>query len=416
MKKNNSINRWLWKWHIIAGLITAPLMIMLAVTGIIYMFKADYEAVAYKKILTVSVGKQALSYEQQLASAVHNTGKQPASLVLPTKADEATQFISGMRREKQTTFVDPYTGTVTGNIVAADTLMMQIRKFHGELLLGKTGTLIVEFAASWFVALILTGLYIWWPAKRFGGPGFFSVRTGQGKRLFYRDLHAVTGFWLSVFMLAILAGAMPWTDVFGSNLKWVQKQTDTGYPETWRGSKGLNSVNNGTQALNLDEMVSIAQALGLKGEVTVKLPKNAKAVFTVSNRSFWLRDQQVNHFDQYSGALVRAHAWDDVGFLMEARQIAMRLHQGEYGALNWWALLVVALSFAVSTGAGLVSYFLRKPAGLWGFPEVPENWRVGSVLVVTIISLGVLFPLFGGSMLLIYLGSAIVNKKGSRPA
>ena len=42
--KNNILSQWLWKWHVIAGLISLPFVIVLAITGGIYLFKDDYEA------------------------------------------------------------------------------------------------------------------------------------------------------------------------------------------------------------------------------------------------------------------------------------------------------------------------------------------------------------------------------------
>lgn len=36
-------------------------------------------------------------------------------------------------------------------------------RLHGELLIGKYGSWIVELAASWAVIMVLTGLFLWWP-------------------------------------------------------------------------------------------------------------------------------------------------------------------------------------------------------------------------------------------------------------
>jgi len=402
MNKQNHLNRWLWKWHIIAGLITLPIMVLLAITGTIYLFKADYEETAYKGITHVVPGKERLSYDTQLAAAKAATSKPIKSLTVPSSNDQATKFTSGMRRHKQTVYVNPYTGDVTGKIVLTDTIMFTIRNLHGELLTGKFGTYVVELVASWFIVLVLTGLYVWWPAKTFALAGFFTVRTKKGRHIFFRDLHSVIGFWLSLFMLTILAGGMPWTDVFGTQLKWVQKQTDTGYPATWQKTKNLQSSLAG-QPFSLDQMVETARALNLPGTLKIVLPKSPKSVFSASNRAFYLSDQEVYHLDQYSGQIIKSHTWSDVGFLMDMRQIFMRVHQGEYGLINWVIVLVLTIIFTISTLAGLISYLFRKPAGRWGLPKVPEQFRVGKVLIAMIIILGAVFPMFGGSLILLWL-------------
>ncbi|UTW58594.1 PepSY domain-containing protein [Kordiimonas sp. SCSIO 12603] len=411
MQKHKHLNRWLWKWHIIAGLITLPLMILLAVTGIIYLFKGDYEDSVYSHLKQVEIGTETLPYADQLKAA-QALAKQPITgVVLPTELTQATEFVSGMRRGKSTIYVNPYTGEALGAVKAADTLMMTVRKLHGELLLGKGGTYTVELAASWFVVLILTGIYVWWPSTGFALAGFFTVRTSKGKRIFYRDLHSVLAFWLSVFMLVLLSGAMPWTDIFGSQLKWVQAQTDTGYPKTWQRPAGLKSVAHG-QPISLDAAVEITKRLGLKGQITIKFPKGTEGVISVSNRSLLLRHQEVLHFDQYSGDLIKRHTWDDVGILMDMRQVAMRLHQGEYGLISWYAVLLTALVFALSTLAGLISYIKRKPAGEWGLPKVPDHWRVGYGIVALLVILAAVFPLFGASVILIAAFEKLKSFKG----
>lgn len=413
LSKGISLHAWFWKWHVIAGLISLPFMFLLAVTGSIYLFKDNVNENLYADTLFVkhSFERQHLSLSQQLQFAREASDKSVESVTIPQDPELATEFkIAGKGRAGNNLYIDPYTGEVTGIIQQQQTLMHTIRKLHGELLLGKTGTLVVELVASWFIVLIITGLYIWWPPKGSGLGGFFTVRTNRGRRLFWRDMHAVVGFWLSAFMLVILAGGMPWTDVFGDQLKWVQKQTNSGYPAHWRNSKGLESSSDqeGNQkVLDIDAIAEISQRFELSGEVTIALPQSPSGVYRVSNRAFLLEEQQVIHIDQYSGLVIKSLTWDEVGVLMDLRQVFMRLHQGEYGKVNWVVLLVVAVLFTLTTVAGLVSYALRKPEGSLGIPKVPARFRVDKLLFIGIITLGVTFPLFGISILLLFLSRLV---------
>src|SRR3546814_4622066 len=63
--------------------------------------------------------------------------------------------------------------------------------------------------------MILTGLYLWWPRGR-GLAGVVWPRLSLGGRAALRDLHAVTGFWVSGLALILLATALPWTDVWAT--------------------------------------------------------------------------------------------------------------------------------------------------------------------------------------------------------
>ncbi len=409
--KNTKLNAWLWKWHFIAGMISLPFILLLSITGGIYLFNADYEQEAKAGLQKVVATENPIRFQQQLDLVSKYTGNKPTSMTIPSNANEATEFIYGRFGKKKSIYVDPYKATISGNYAAKNTSMYTVRKLHGELLGGSFGTKIVELIASWMVVLILTGIFIWWPVRKWSLKGLFTYRTKVDKRTFYRDLHAVTGFWISIFLFLVLAGGFPWTDVVGSNFKWLQKVTNTGYPETWDGRKLQSELTEET--ISLDEMVTIAKSLNLKGSVSIGIPKSSKSTFSVSNKTIDLHAQKKFHFDQYSGAQIVKNDWKDVGVLMRGRMWLMAFHQGEFGAWNWWLLLGLAIVLTIMSAAAIVSYLLRKRKDSWGIPKVPAKFKAGKGIVCLIILLGIIFPLFGVSIVLIYLYEKIKNRKKS---
>ncbi len=409
-QKNQKLNQWLWKWHFIAGLISLPFVILLAVTGGIYLFKDAYEVPKQEHIKIVEVDGNAKSYQEQWDLAKPLLHKPPFSMVVSTEDDQATQFTSGMFSHKNSVYINPYSGEVTGKISPKDSNMHNVRKLHGELLLGKFGTKIVELIASWMFVLIITGIYVFWPSKKQGLKSFFTIRFKQGKRILFRDLHVVLGFWISVLLLMTLAGGMPWTDVFGDNFKWVQKVTNTGFPKTWN-ARGLKSQGEGNP-ISLDNMVQLAKSMNLKGEVSIGLPKGEKGVFSIYNTTFDLKAQKRFHFNQYTGEQLVHHNWEDVGVLMRGRMWFMAFHQGQFGTWNWVLMICVALLLTFVSVAALISYLKRKPSGKWGVPKVPESFKTGYVLISLIVLLGIIFPLFGASVLVIFLVEVFRKKKG----
>ena len=422
MNKSKQLNQWFWKWHIIAGLVCMPVIALLCITGSIYLFKSNFNDYVYQDARFVSAPESAerASYSDQLNAAEAASDHHIMSVALPTSTERSTAFRQHAKAHSvNLIYINPYTNEVSGIYQQQQSLMQTVRKLHGELLLGLPGTLFVELVASWFIVLVLTGIYIWWPAKQFSIKGFFKVRRKQGRRIFWRDMHAVLAFWMSLFMLIILAGGMPWTEVFGDNLKWVQKQTNSGYPQHWRNAKGLKSdiqLASTNSTISLDRVVAIAKDHDLLGEITIKLPQDDSGVYTISNRALWLDDQKVIHVDQYSGAIVKALNWTQVGILMELRQVFMRLHQGEYGKPSLIAVLLVALTFFVATVSSLTSYLIRRPKGEWGLPRAPESFKVGLPVVIIITLLAILFPIFGASVVLIILVSWLTTLIGSRKA
>ncbi|MEW7291399.1 PepSY-associated TM helix domain-containing protein [Aquimarina sp. 2304DJ70-9] len=413
MKKNEKLNKWLWKWHFIAGVISLPFILILSITGAIYLFKADYEAPRQQHIKEVVVQGAPISLQQQWQIANTNAVKKPNAVILTTKANQATEFVSGRFGGKSSVFVNPYSGKVSGKIVSSKTDMFKIRKLHGELLMGKFGTKIIELIASWMVVLILTGLYVWWPSRGWSLKGFFIPRVREGKRVLFRDLHAITGFWVSGLLILILAGGFPWTDVVGSNFKQLQKITNTGFPATWD-SRQLQSQPK-ENALTLDQMVDVAGTLNLTGIVTLHFPKGPKGVFSVSNfNPSDLGSQKKIHFDQYTGKQLQFNDWQNVGILMRARMWVMAFHQGEFGAWNWWLMFFTAIILAIMSISALISYVLRKRKGSWGVPKVPITFKVGYGIIAIIGILALIFPLFGASLLVILIFDYIRNIKEKR--
>lgn len=409
MKKNAKLNQWFWKWHFIAGLVSLPFIILISITGIIYLFKAQYEEPIYQSIKEVVVQGDPISYQEQWQIANENAVKKPNVMVLSTTKNSATEFVSGRFGKKISLYVDPYKGEISGQISPKGSFMHVIRKLHGELLLSKFGTKIVELIASWMVVLIITGLYIWWPGRGWKLKGFFIPRVNQGKRTLFRDLHSISGFWISGLLLLTLAGGFPWTDVFGGNFKWVQKVTNTGYPSTWEGGK-LQSEAQGSP-LPLDNIVTIAKDLNLQGIVSISFPKSEKGVFSVSNQTAELNQQKMYHLDQFTGKQVLKHNWEDVGFLMRGRMWLMAFHQGEFGPWNWWLMLCTGIALVMMSISAIVSYILRKRKGSWSIPKIPSTFKVGYGLLAIMMILGIVFPLFGISLVLLWLYELIKRSR-----
>lgn len=397
--KNKKLNQWLWKWHFIAGIISLPFVLVLAITGGIYLFKDEVEIPLRSKYKEIkSVDNPKISFQKQFELVNSNLQKQPDGLVIPKTTTEATEFVTGRFSHKKSIYINPYTSEVTGKISPKDTWMYTVRKLHGELLGGKIGTKIIELVASWMVVLILTGIFIFWPKKN-KLSHLIRIRFHKGKHILYRDLHSVLGFWISLLLLLTLAGGFPWTDVFGGNFKTLQKFTNTGFPKEWSGRAFKSEIKE--SPLNIDQMMLIANKQNLTGTVTIDIPKNNTGVFSVHNQTFPLENQYKLHFDQYSGKLIKKLTWADVGVLMRGRMWVMAFHQGQLGTWNLILMVFIASILAFISIAGLISYIHRKKPGSWSIPKVPDSFKVSYAAMSLIVLLAIVFPLFGISVLLI---------------
>ncbi len=205
-----------WRWHFYAGLFVIPFMILLSLTGIVYLFKPQLDQLMYPELLSVQPAGTPLSADQQLARLQQVLPQAEVSQYLPpATAESSAQFVAQLDGRKTNLFLDPYSGALLGQQDAANNLQALARALHGELLIGTIGDRLIELAAGWGVVLVVSGLYLWWPRGQ-GGAGVLWPRLNARGRLLWRDLHAVTGFWGSAVLLFMLLTGMTWTGFWGA--------------------------------------------------------------------------------------------------------------------------------------------------------------------------------------------------------
>lgn len=177
-----------WRWHFYAGLFVIPFMILLSVTGIIYLFKPQLDAWMYADLMQVPVAEQRLSADQQLAIVREAYPQAAVSKYLPPAAqDRSAQFVINQDGRELNLFVDPYSSNLLGSQDALWNLQAAARKLHGDLLIGTVGDRLIELAAGWGIVLVVSGLYLWWP-RGSSGAGVLWPRLSARGRLWWRDL------------------------------------------------------------------------------------------------------------------------------------------------------------------------------------------------------------------------------------
>ncbi len=204
-----------WRWHFYAGLFVAPFMILLALTGIIYLFKPQLDPLLYDHLINVSPGHHRLSADDQLQRVQATYPQGHISQYLPPiNPERSAQFVLSNAGRQLNVFINPYSGEVLGEQDAKLNLQAVARALHGELMIGTLGDRLVELAAGWGVVLVVSGLYLWWPRGQ-SAAGILWPRLSRRGRVLWRDLHAVTGFWGAALLLFMLISGMTWTGFWG---------------------------------------------------------------------------------------------------------------------------------------------------------------------------------------------------------
>lgn len=435
-----------WRWHFYAGLFVAPFMILLAITGIIYLFKPQLDPLLYRELMVVESGHPQHSADHLLTQVREAYPQAHVGQYLPPlNATRSAQFVVHEGGRELNVFVDPYTGTVLGQQDAKQNLQAIARALHGELMIGTLGDRLVELAAGWGVVLVVSGLYLWWPRGR--SRGVLWPRLSARGRLLWRDLHAVSGFWGAGLLLFMLLSGMTWTGLWGKQYAelWnrfpVAMWTDV--PKSDRQAGELNNAHRQTvpwalentplpqsgahaehaghsmgssapaaPQVSLQQVQDIASARQVEPGYSITVPTTAEGVFTVSVFADDPRNDATLHVDQYTGKVLADVRWQDYGTVARATELGVMLHEGRmFGPLNQIIILLVCLMILLGAASGLVMWWKRRPAGALGVPPLRHDLPRWKAAVGVMLVLGLVFPLVGVSMLVLWAVDSLIVRR-----
>ncbi len=419
-----------WRWHFYAGILFAPFLIILAFSGGVYLFKPQIENVMYKDMLTVrEVGETPMSTEAIIAKTLKAYPDTTISSVTLPDSPSASYKMSAIRNGAPTTmYVDPYTGNVLGMLDTSKTFSAFFKKLHSELVIGGTvANRLVELAACWAIVLLLTGLYLWWPRGKGAIWGTVLPRLSKpGSRQFWRDVHAVPAFWISIVLILIILGGLPWSGIMGPRIDKLANSTNTNAPNfaysfgakpesvtvasdiaedlPWA-AESLpvpESAPGGYMKLGVDDAALIADTKNVAKPYTLTLPNGDKGVYTISTAHATPGNSATLHVDAYSGAVLTDVRFADYGVLGKLITYGIAFHEGRlFGWPNQLLGLIACLGLILVAISSYVMWKKRKPDGKLGAPSNPKNKKVTIGVLVIMLICGAIMPLVGISILIV---------------
>ncbi|MEQ1526899.1 MAG: PepSY domain-containing protein [Gallionella sp.] len=445
-----------WRWHFYAGLFCIPFILILTITGAIYLFKPQVEANFNQPFNNLEVtGNRATAEEHVLAALAAVPDSKFNSYELPESPQSAVRIYVGSGEEKRVVYVHPETLQILKQEDVDWQLMKVVHRIHGELLLGDRGSNIVELAASWAIVMFITGLYLWWPRNAGSLAGIVFPRFGRGQRVFWRDLHAVTGLWISFFVLFLLISGLPWAKSWGGLLKEVrqigvvqkvQQDWTTGRSSELADRKLMNTpaaedktagdehadhshshanhdhshapaMPSSKPAVDyspLDRLIATVQPLNLASPVLISPPSKKMPSWAGGGaaKDWTARSDAQNRplrvnltLDAATGEIKSRKNFADKPLLDRIIGYGIAIHEGQlFGWFNQLLGVVTALGLLLMMASAVVLWWRRRSPGTLGAPNpshaVPK-FAYG--LMVTLVVLGVLLPFLGITMIIVWL-------------
>ncbi|PRD41872.1 hypothetical protein C5748_19665 [Phyllobacterium phragmitis] len=425
VRSASDLYRAVWRWHFYAGLLVLPFMITLAITGALYLFKDEIDAIVHSDLKKVEISENVAkaSPSAMMAAAVAAYPGTAIKFTDPaTPASSAEITVNTENQGKLAVYVNPYTGRVLGSLPDRGTIMWTIRYLHSLKYFGSFARALIEIAGGWSILLVGTGIYLWWPRRQTGG--VLSVRATPKRRVFWRDTHAVTGIFVGFFIVFLAITGMPWSGVWGAKVNEWANGNNFGYPVGVRVAVPMSdehldhvaktswsleqaqipqSSGHGHDAtpIGLDAAIATFDRLGLHAGYAVNIPTTPHGVYTGSVYPDDLSRQRVVHLDQYSGQPLIDMRFADYGPLGKWLEWGINVHMGqEFGLANQLVLLAACIAIIVLAVSAGVMWWKRRPAGSLGVPPMPADRRVFRGLIAILVIGGIVFPLVGLSLVI----------------
>jgi uncharacterized iron-regulated membrane protein len=416
----------IWRWHFYAGLFVIPFVLILALSGTAYLFKPQIDRWE-ERAFDGSGGAQIAPHEQVAGALKAHPGTLLDYRLTERDGDAGLVRVALPNGAVREVFVAP-DGAVLGALDPDARIMAVVKRIHSQLLIGTVGNRLVELAACWAIVMILSGLFLWWP-RGIGLAGVVWPRLSLGKRAFWRDLHAVTGFWISSLALVLLVSGLPWAGVWGpafaavrAEMGWVK-----GTPQ-WEIDSAKAHEHHHADAMPgagtfdpqaFDRMVARAQSERLAFPAIVTPPGAPGRFGAPGVRAWTIRSdsanvplQQTIRYDLGGRKEIGRELFADGHPIDRAVGYGIAWHTGQlFGWINQLIGVLTALGLVTLTVTGFVMWLRRKPPGRLGAP--PKAGPMPRWAYAVIAALALLLPLFALSLVALFVIDRVVIAVGA---
>ncbi|XTZ39378.1 PepSY-associated TM helix domain-containing protein [Salmonella enterica] len=420
--------------HFYIGLFVGPFIFIAALSGTLYVATPQLENWIYRDALYGVKGGERQPLAAQIAIAEQVTGGHfDLNAVRPGLAERATTRVmfsdpALAAAESRAIFIDPVTLQVKGDMTVYGTsgilpLRQWIDYFHRSLLLGETGRLYSELAASWMWVAALGGIVLWFYTR--------PKRRINNRMQNYRRLHVTFGWVLLCGMLLFSATGLTWSTWAGDNISslrsvfgWLTPQVNTQLDGTAAGydahvehhshHHGMAMPAMALDLIQFDAVLQRAQRAGIEAnKLEIRPPRSADQAWTVTEIDRgWPTQVDAVAIDGHSLTVIDEARFAQFPLMAKLTRWGVDFHMGIlFGLPNQLVLIVFGIALCVMIIIGYRLWWIRRPAA-YGDSTLLQCWLslggTGRTMIAMLaLLLGLAMPVMGLSLLLFLLVDAL---------
>lgn len=377
VSKVKKIAAWLHLW---IGLATGLVVVVVSLTGCIYVFEEEIFNIVHKDLVVVEKTGQPRPISELLANAQKSLGKEKLISNLRMTGDQRSYVFSGYQiNDKKkinlsyfsqfvymdNVYINQYTGQVLGVIDMRYEFFNVVEQLHRQLLLVKpVGSVIVGSCILLFLILLITGFILWLPKNYRQFKKSISIKwNAKWKRVNY-DLHNSVGFYvLPVAMLIAITGLV-WS------FKWweagIYKMLGTDKKPDFKSELPLISAADSTlNKIDLIQHKLLKQLNGNWDEISMGIPEEKNKIsmcYVKLNRhqDYW-NGVSYYFYDGRTGSLISELPHEKKTLGMKWRNSNQVIHTGKiYGTGTQILAFCVSLLCATLPISGFLIWWGKR--------------------------------------------------------
>lgn len=416
--------------HFAVGLFVGPFIFVAALTGTLYVATPQLENLIYHDALTAEINAHPHSLAEQIAVAEQVAGKHmPLFAVRPGLIPGATTRVMFRdptlgESESRAIFIDPATLAVKGDMTVYGTsgilpLRQWIDYAHRSLLLGNTGRLYSELAASWMWFAACGGVVLWFNTR--------PKRRINNRVQNTRRWHVSLGWLLLVGMLLFSVTGLTWSQWAGANVdklraafNWLTPQVNTQlsgaemirdpHAEHHAGVSMPMAMEMNMDLRQFNDVLHLAQLSGIDAnKLEIRPAKSADKAWTVTEIDRgWPTQVDAVAIDVANMQVVDHTRFADFPLMAKLTRWGVDFHMGLlFGLVNQILLIIFGLALCLSILMGYRLWWIRRPVPSRHNPllTLTQSWcdlsHTGRVITLAIaVLVGIAMPVLGVSLLL----------------
>ena len=364
--------------------------------------------------------------EAQIAAALASLpGSKLFVYEIPREPDDAVRVhLYSPDGTGRIVYVHPETLAILKTVPHTARFTEIVRTIHGELLAGRTGSILIELAASWAIVMLITGLYLWWPRESRGAAGVLYPRLRAGTtRLLarparrHRHLDLRTRDVPADHRAAVDHGlgrrpqgtARVREPAGQAGLEPEPRRRTRGAPARGerrrdRHAAHARSDRGARRAARSSNRrcASIYRTSACPSGACA--PRRRTARWCASSSSMRTR-----------GAVLSDQGFDGKPMLDRVIGVGIAAHEGQlFGIANQLLGLATALGLIAVCVSAVVMWWRRRPDGALGVPAPRvEGFTIRAPLMALIVCLAILLPVLGASLLVLWGTTRMTARAGA---